>query len=461
MLPPEKHTFDTIWGHAAARNYVPRLLAAGRLPHAILLNGPDAIGKRSLAFAMAKAILSAGRPVQDSALTAPSPAGAKRRVDPAPEEPADDLFGGSAEADLFGGSGEVDLFASLEPEPPKKPVREPEAPPKPVDDPAPPTKPVEEPTKPVEEPVKPPKPEKKPKAEAAPLRKVPRLVETRTFRGMDDRVCRLVEASYPLAHDKDGRNTKVGHIDLTIIEPIGGRRGIVVDQIRSLHEIAALSPVEGAFRVVLIFGADTITAEGGNSMLKLLEEPPPYLVLILVTDRLSRVLPTIKSRCASVPMAPLDRETLVRKLIEDEKLAPDLAQVAAALSECRPGVALSVMDKELLKRRRDVFQARLQIDRYGVCGLPAASGRIASTGGLDDNLWLLLSYARDRMVRALAPEDLSLLVHGDALDLLDAVALDPVALSEEADRLVKAFAQLAHPYVPNQRAALEVALWPE
>jgi DNA polymerase-3 subunit delta' len=248
---------------------------------------------------------------------------------------------------------------------------------------------------------------------------------------------------------------------LTIVEPAGGRRGIVVDQIRYLQDVGMVAPVEGQFRVILIFGADSITQEAGNCMLKLLEEPPSYLVMILVADRLTRVLPTIKSRCSVVPMAPLERETLVRRLVEEEKLDRDLAKVAAALSECRPGVALSVLQTELLKRRRDVFEARLQLDRFGEVALPSAVARIGTRGGLDDALWLLLSYTRDRMVRSLAPNQPGLLVHEDVIDLLDAVNPDVVQLDEEADRLIKAFEQLSHPFIPNQRAALQTALWPE
>ncbi len=421
MLPPEKHTFDTLWGHGPARTLVPRLLAAGRLPHAILLTGPDAIGKRSLAFAMAKAILSAGRPAATVSLSVGDPPKAKRQVPD--DEPEEDLFGGSEEP-------EADLFGEDPAPPPPPPL------PGPVKQPVLATAPLPPPSQPGRKPLR------------------------AQFLGFDPRVCRLVEASYPVDYTSDGIPKNVGHVDLTIIEP-SGRRSILVDQIRYLKDVASIPPVEGTFRVALVFGADTITPEAGNSILKLLEEPPSYLIMILVANRTARVLPTIKSRCAIVPMSPLDRATLTEKLIDVEKLDRSRAEVAAALCEGRPGVALTMLESGLMERRKEVFAARLQVDRFGIAAVPHAAARIAGTGKLEESLWLLLSFTRDRLVRQLAPDHPRLLIHGDATDLIEGKKADPLALDAEADRLLSSVDLLAHPYLPNQRAVLELALWPE
>lgn len=428
MLPPQKHTFETIWGHSAAVRLVPRLLGSGRMPHAILITGADGLGKRSLAFAMAKAILSAGRPPVGGAMSAPL-ARAKKKVPKAAEpEPDVDLFG---EAIAPEPAPEEDLFGAVEPEPVIA---------------APPPPPATKPDAPL------------PKMTPLPPRGVKTVAGPRVFHGYDPRVLRMVEASYPL--NKEGlADSGGGCLDLNIYEPLGGRRSIVVDQMRGLQEAATVPPMEGAFRVVLIFGADTITQEAGNCVLKLLEEPPGFLVLILVANSLARVLPTIKSRCANVPLYPLEREFLVRKLIEEERLEPTLAGVAAALSECRPGLALAAVRDKLLDRRREVFLARLQVDRYGSVAIPGAAARLATGAKLDETLWLLLSFVRDRLVRATVPDEPELLMHADALDLLDGAKAELAVLDEEADRLLAAGKFLAHPYVPNPRAVLEEALW--
>lgn len=428
MLPPQKHTFDTLWGNDAARSLVPRLLAAGRLPHAILLTGPDAIGKRSLAFAMAKAILSIPRSAGAAAmapgvLTAreadfapPSPKVEDTDVASPPEE-GGDLFGSDGELPFEDSSEEDDLFGSVPP--PRKTV----------------------------------------KAEAPPAVAAPQPVAPRP--SLNERVCRLVENSYPVEYNSDGIPKTAGHVDFTIIEPSGGRRGVLVDQIRHLKEATALSPMEGAYRVAIVMGADTITQEGGNSILKLLEEPPRYLVLILVANRQSRVLPTIRSRCSIVPMTPMNRSALAEKLVTVEKLDRVRAQVASALGEGRPGVAITMIESALLERRKEIFSARLQIDRVGRMATPHAAARINATGKLDESLWMMLSFARDRLVRTLVPAEQGLLIHGDALDLIDGVPASAESLDAEGDRLVRAFGLLAHPYLPQPRAALEMALWPD
>ncbi|HBJ82832.1 MAG TPA: hypothetical protein DDZ88_02945 [Verrucomicrobiales bacterium] len=267
-------------------------------------------------------------------------------------------------------------------------------------------------------------------------------------------MCRLVESSY----QTDGQS---GHLDLVIVERKGRSRSILVDQVRAMQDQASMSPFEGTFKVVLIFGADTITTEGANCILKLLEEPPGYLVMILVANHAHRVLPTIRSRCSQVPMSPLGQEDLARLMVEHEGLEPGIARVAAALGEGRPGAALAVVGGKALERRREVFEARLNIDRFGRAATVAAAARIAKTGDAEQALWLLLSLARDRLVRRYAPGQDKLLVHADIADLIDSVKADPILLDEETDRLLDGFLQLRHPYIPNQRIMLAAALWPE
>lgn len=444
MLEPEKHTFDTIWGHEVARRYVPRLLSVGRLPHAILLTGPDGVGKRSLAFAMAKAILSAGKPIAPGSVTVSHPAFAVRN-DGDEEGGDEDLFG--AQDDLFAAADEPDLFGEALDEAPAPPEPEPEKAP-------PPPPPTEKKPAPVaaEKPEKPEK-KKKPAREKAAPRKREQHAHAAEFRGFDERVCRLVEATY--------EDETTGHVDLTIIEPRGRSRNILVDQIRSLQDITSRSPMEGRFRVVLVFGADTITQEGGNSILKLLEEPPGYLVMILVANQLHRVIPTIRSRCSLVRLSPLAQDELANHLMEKEQMEGELARVAAALAEGRPGAALNVVKSRMLEQRRAVFQARLQMDRFGLPALANSASRLSQAGSLEEVLWLMMSFARDRMVHHVAPGKDHLLVHGDVPDLLETGKASMEALDEEADRLASAYGQLRHPFIPNDRALLQLVLWPD
>src|SRR5690606_22095011 len=127
-----------------------------------------------------------------------------------------------------------------------------------------------------------------------------------------------------------------GFIDLSIIEAPGNSTRITVDQTRYLQDAAGVRPVEGQYRVVLVFGADRITDSAANSVLKWLEEPPSYLHVILVSDNYFDVLETIRSRCATILCQPMEKMALTKRLIEEERVDPGQAEAAAALAEGRP-----------------------------------------------------------------------------------------------------------------------------
>lgn len=87
------------------------------------------------------------------------------------------------------------------------------------------------------------------------------------------------------------------HPDLLVVRRPEGKNLIAVDQIRALREAVYLRPNEAERRVVLIEGAEGMNSSAANALLKVLEEPPPYLVFILTADNRSLLPETIASRC--------------------------------------------------------------------------------------------------------------------------------------------------------------------
>ena len=77
---------------------------------------------------------------------------------------------------------------------------------------------------------------------------------------------------------------------------------------------AAHTPFEAGFRVFVLERADTMNDEAANALLKTLEEPPDYVVLLLLTDRPTQVLPTIASRCQPVRFDPPPPAELAARL---------------------------------------------------------------------------------------------------------------------------------------------------
>ena len=76
------------------------------------------------------------------------------------------------------------------------------------------------------------------------------------------------------------------------------RKEIVVEQIRSMAQRSSVLPNEGAVRVIILPEADTMNENAQNAFLKLLEEPPAFLLFELCARRIDSLLPTIRSRCA-------------------------------------------------------------------------------------------------------------------------------------------------------------------
>ena len=104
------------------------------------------------------------------------------------------------------------------------------------------------------------------------------------------------------------------HPDLTWVSPSGAHEILVSDIDEPVVAAASKTPFESARRVFVIESADQLGDESANRMLKTLEEPAPFVHMILITDRLAEVLPTIRSRCQMVRFDALTPAQLADEL---------------------------------------------------------------------------------------------------------------------------------------------------
>ena len=98
--------------------------------------------------------------------------------------------------------------------------------------------------------------------------------------------------------------------DYKEIEPLDGKKIIAVDQIREIIREANELPTESKKRVFVIDEADKMNVEAQNSILKTLEEPPEYVVIILIVTNENKMLETIKSRCNILKFDSLKKEEI-------------------------------------------------------------------------------------------------------------------------------------------------------
>jgi DNA polymerase-3 subunit delta' len=128
------------------------------------------------------------------------------------------------------------------------------------------------------------------------------------------------------------------------------------------HDLS-LKPMRGGRKIAIIDDADYFSDESANCLLKVLEEPPPRSVIILVASKSERVLPTIRSRSQVVRCAPLPCDTVARLLLERDMVeSREQARRVAELTGGSLRRAVELADPELLDWRRTLYEAFASAD---------------------------------------------------------------------------------------------------
>lgn len=122
------------------------------------------------------------------------------------------------------------------------------------------------------------------------------------------------------------------HPDVHLLLSGGASDQIKIDQIRAVIGRIGLRPFSAAFQVVIVDGAERLTEEAANSLLKSLEEPSVHTRFILTTARLEDCLPTVASRCQVIRCQPLSFEAVARVLAETQSASIEVARRIASLS---------------------------------------------------------------------------------------------------------------------------------
>ena len=166
-------------------------------------------------------------------------------------------------------------------------------------------------------------------------------------------------------HPVIARIASGGHADLRVLEPNMPNpennnrpsRQILVGHVRKALQVANLTAAEaGGWRVVVIDPADELNPNAQNAILKNLEEPPPGVLFLLVSNAPGRLLPTIRSRCRRVTLDPLAPESVEELLARYRPEVPAEDRTALArLSEGSIGDAIALADSGGLALYRTVM----------------------------------------------------------------------------------------------------------
>lgn len=137
---------------------------------------------------------------------------------------------------------------------------------------------------------------------------------------------------------------------------------ISIDQIRQMQHSASLPPFEGRYKVFIIDGAEQLSSEAANCLLKTLEEPVGKVIFILLTTN-DKLLPaTVISRCQRLELPPLAVTEVEAALNSGWGIEPQKAKLLARLSHGCLGWALSAaLDDSLLQQRAEGMQRLLDM----------------------------------------------------------------------------------------------------
>ena len=127
---------------------------------------------------------------------------------------------------------------------------------------------------------------------------------------------------------------------------------IGVGEIRRMRADLQIKPYSNARKIYIIPDAEKLTIQAQNALLKTLEEPPEYAVIILISDGLVSFLPTILSRCVVLQTRAVEEAQIARLLQREKGLADEEAMIFARFAGGNPGQALLLTeDKEFLELR--------------------------------------------------------------------------------------------------------------
>ena len=127
---------------------------------------------------------------------------------------------------------------------------------------------------------------------------------------------------------------------------------IKIEQVRDVADFVTLTTHRAGYRVLVIRPAEAMQPAAANALLKTLEEPPPHTLIVLVSDRPARLLPTIRSRCRVLALGLPPREAALAWLESESVQAPAAALAAAGGA---PLLARDLAQPEEAELRRRVL----------------------------------------------------------------------------------------------------------
>lgn len=213
--------------------------------------------------------------------------------------------------------------------------------------------------------------------------------------------------------DKDAAKEYEAYINNKINTPwqeyfFSGNVEIRRDSMSHLIKRLELSRNEGRYRVVIIEDADKMNVQTANAFLKTLEEPPPFTVIILITEHLPKLLPTIISRCEPVYFKPLPQKVIRDILMQDFGVEEQMTKSIAKISGGNLKIAIRLCESGSGDIRDQAFAFfEMVAQDKAVEFLSSLSRRKQSVSEIVDKISNIKLIANDLALVHLAEEEIS------------------------------------------------------
>lgn len=204
------------------------------------------------------------------------------------------------------------------------------------------------------------------------------------------------------------------HPDILYVQA-SKKTGYGVDDIREqVNGTIHVKPYNSPYKIYILDDADTLTAQAQNALLKTIEEPPSYGVIIFLVENSRHLLDTILSRCVKLTLSLVPKDQVSEYLIDYKDVPISEAGTYASFSRGNIGKALQLLQdihfKEIREKIISIMDRIIEEDTYAL--LTDAKDMGAYKDKVDTVFDIMLSWLRDLMVLK-STRDEKHLIHGD------------------------------------------------
>lgn len=193
------------------------------------------------------------------------------------------------------------------------------------------------------------------------------------------------------------------------------KTSISVNDIREqLNNDISIKPYSSEYKIYIIPDANKMTEQAQNALLKTIEEPPVYAIIILLTENCDSLLPTIRSRCVTLTMNPVEKDKICTYLENKFQLEAEQAQIAANYCQGNIGKAIRfASSSDFIEMKNQVLKLLKNLDSMDIASIIDTIKEFSThKNDINDYLDLMLLWYRDVLMFKVT-KDANLLLYSD------------------------------------------------